>query len=378
MEVSRIEAISPKQIDWRKLTSKEIIKYDAQGVNVPPEYLQWAKEFRNDIEASDKDETTYEMAHSTDTTTQSTASTVQSTESDDTETDENSTETEENPEDSVEKTAAQTKRESLEESGTSLRRQALIFTKDSKTASKETMVSNIIMAATEDKSENEIQKLEMYMKILLAQAESAQNELKAEVDKINEDSSSYSLNKINKLEKQLERYGTQAQTTLASEETQFNEFDATLLAQTGTILNAADFGSETSIIGNELLASRHRGIWAWIIDHIIGKNAVKVGDQTVDRAKSAAENQSEALNTNADNLAKVQDFKTEVENKTGIAATPQAKESDNQNSDNKDNEDSASNTEQNSTETDQAASASIDKILQAKIRKGEEVNTNTA
>ena len=28
MDVSRIEAISPKQIDWRKLTAKEIIKYE--------------------------------------------------------------------------------------------------------------------------------------------------------------------------------------------------------------------------------------------------------------------------------------------------------------------------------------------------------------
>ena len=62
MNVSRIEAISPKQIDWRKLTAKEIIKYDNQGINVPPEYLQWAKEFRADLTANDKDETTYEMA----------------------------------------------------------------------------------------------------------------------------------------------------------------------------------------------------------------------------------------------------------------------------------------------------------------------------
>ena len=57
MDVSRIEAISPKQIDWRKLTAKEIIKYDNQGVEVPPEYLQWAKDFRADLTANDKDET---------------------------------------------------------------------------------------------------------------------------------------------------------------------------------------------------------------------------------------------------------------------------------------------------------------------------------
>ena len=60
MEVSRIGAISPQQIDWRRLTAKEIIKYEQQGIEVPTQYLQWAQEFRASLDSND--ETTYEMA----------------------------------------------------------------------------------------------------------------------------------------------------------------------------------------------------------------------------------------------------------------------------------------------------------------------------
>ncbi len=379
MEVSRIEAISPKQIDWRKLTSKEIIKYDAQGVNVPPEYLQWAKEFTADIEASDKDKTTYEMAHSPEAAAETSTQPQQTTTETDTETEtgevtDETAEGSETEEPEQPKTAAQTKRENLEDAGVSLRRQAQIFTGDSKEASRETFISNLIMSAIEDKSNSEIQQLEMYMKILLAKAESTQNELKAEIDKINDnDNHGYSLNKINRLEKELERYGTSAQTTLAGEDAEFNQFDTSLLQQSETILNAADFGSETSLIGSDLLSSSsHRG-WHWLLDRIIGRRAIKVGDKTVDRAKAASETQDEALSTNSSNISKVQDFKSEVENKTGVAGIPQAKENNNQTSQETKDEGEKSGTA-SVTETDKAASANLDKILQAKIRKGEEAN----
>ena len=62
MDVARINMITPKQIDWRKLTAKDIIKYDAQGMEIPSQYLQWARAFHVDLEKNDTDETTYEMA----------------------------------------------------------------------------------------------------------------------------------------------------------------------------------------------------------------------------------------------------------------------------------------------------------------------------
>ena len=70
MDVSRISMTTPKIIDWRRLTAKEIIKYDNEGINVPQEYLSWARAFRVDLEKNDTDETTYEMAISKPTTPQ--------------------------------------------------------------------------------------------------------------------------------------------------------------------------------------------------------------------------------------------------------------------------------------------------------------------
>ena len=62
MNVSAIGPVSASQIDWRRLTAKEILEYDEQGVQVPEQYLQWAKSFQDDLAAGDKDNTTYEMA----------------------------------------------------------------------------------------------------------------------------------------------------------------------------------------------------------------------------------------------------------------------------------------------------------------------------
>ncbi|MGN0030366.1 MAG: hypothetical protein ACI37Q_00250 [Candidatus Gastranaerophilaceae bacterium] len=358
MEISRIEAISPKQIDWRKLTSKEIIKYDAQGVNVPPEYLQWAKEFINEVNANDKDETTYEMAHSANTTQQTTQEMPISQDSENSNTTDTTTE-------EPQKTAAQTKRENLENAGQSLRKQAIIFTKDSKNASKETIAASRYIEATKDKSDNEIEALESYMQALLAQAEATQNELKNEISKLNnEDNSSYSINKINQLNKQLQRYGNLAQTNISGKETMFNEFNSDILSTSGTILNAADFGSETALIGNELINSNNAG--RFFFNYIIGRQAVVIGERTVNSAILSADLQSEGLDKNGQNLTKLQGYKTEVENKTGVAALSNSKK-ENENSKTNNNSENNSDKSQN---TAQAASANLDKILQAKIRKG--------
>ena len=113
MDVSRIEAVSPKQIDWRKLTAKEIIKYDSQGIDVPAEYLQWAKQFRSDITANDKDETTYEMATSS-------ANIIQKVETEQASTTNNSTEEPQTTTPEEKEPTAKELRKSMEDEGASL------------------------------------------------------------------------------------------------------------------------------------------------------------------------------------------------------------------------------------------------------------------
>lgn len=365
MNVSRIEAISPKQIDWRKLTAKEIIKYDNQGINVPPEYLQWAKEFRADLTANDKDETTYEMASKN--VNPSPAETAQSpvdTESGD----ENSAQETDEPID--EKTTAQQKRQDLQDSGVSLRKQAKIFTKDSKEASKSVLQSAAIISNTEDMSNNEIQALDNYMSQLLSKAESIQNELKSEVAKINDGKNDVlSFGKINKLQKRLEQYGNEGQANLAGAEADFNQYESIINGHTDAIFNAQDFGTETIGVGKELLKSKSHGFF--LFDYIIDKRAVRSGERAVNFSEITAQIQTEALTENSENKAAVAGLKNDVQDKTGVAAISQSKQGDNDGS--KGGEENPSDPSNKATEVDKAASANLDQVLQAKIKKGENI-----
>ena len=174
MDVSRIEAISPKQIDWRKLTAPEIIEYKEQGVEVPSQYLQWAQSFLNDVNAADTDETTYESAN-TQTTTPTAESAPITNESSDVadSTAEEGAEIEEEP-----KTPAEAKREEMEAGGASLVDIAKVFIKDSRDSRGDTVRSSFVMAVTANQSENEIQALDNHMKALLNKADAIQKELK--------------------------------------------------------------------------------------------------------------------------------------------------------------------------------------------------------
>jgi len=379
MDVSRIEAISPKQIDWRKLTSQEIIDYDAQGVEVPAEYLQWAKEFRNDINAHDKDETTYETANSTATTVQKSSSSVSVTADTDDTTDDTTSAADDTSsagqEQDENKTEAQAQRQALEEAGVSLRKQARIFTGESKASSKALIRSIMTIVAVENASKSEIAALESYMEKILSDAEKAQNELKAEVGKINDNKSDKgTFDKINRLEKQLEKYGTAAQAKNAASETDFNNYDTKINDQTDAILHAQDYGTETVGVGEDLLSSLH-GRRFYILDYLIGKKAVKSGNKAVDRAETTSEVQAQALETNTANSGKVSEYKSQIQDKTGVAAVKTQNNTDNQTTQETKDEGGSTDANKNSqTETDKAASGNLDQILQAKIKKGENVN----
>lgn len=369
MDVSRIEAISPKQIDWRKLTAKEIIKYESTGIEVPPEYLQWARAFHADLEANDTDEVTYEK----DTSQQLQTQNPQEIVSIDTSEQDGEVSDDMPPED---KTAAQSKREELQNAGVSLRSQARIFTKDSKEATRETFLSAAVISVMEDLSNNEIQALDSHMKEILSKAEADQNELKGEITKINDSKNDPStFGKINKLQKQLEQYGNEGQAELVAAEGNFEMYGSTISSQAETILNAQDFGTETIGVGNELLTSIKGHSLFKIIDIVVGHRAVKTGKRTVDFSEKVGSLQTQAESTNSDNKSAVSGYKNDVENKTGVAPIELSKQADNDSSFEQQDEAEKSATGNQATETDKAASANLDQVLQAKIRKGEVVES---
>lgn len=378
MDVSRIEAISPRQIDWRRLTANQIIKYQEQGVDVPSQYIQWAQNFVNSIYSDDV--TTYEKATSSpsvetstntsDVTSENTEETAPVDESGDTTTEETN------------KTEAQTKREQLQQDGVSLVDQAISFTSDSNAGRKAVNESASIISDAQDASVNEIQELESYMDELLAKAEQTQNEFKNEVSKINEDKSDKStFVKINRLQQELQKMGTQGQSEISATEANLIGFDSLINAQTPTIDSALDFGGETVTVGNELMdVAKRSGLMGIFYYMPIAKTTINAGNSAVDASDNTLNLQNETLDINNANKSTASSFKIQVQSKTGVAAAPvlkgEAGSDENSDSNSQDAGKTQNNSTSNSDKTDLAnnQTASLDEILKKKIREGQYVD----
>ncbi|CDE98360.1 unknown [Clostridium sp. CAG:813] len=378
MDVSRIEAISPRQIDWRRLTANQIIKYQEQGVDVPSQYIQWAQNFVNSIYSDDV--TTYEKATSSssvetstntsDVTSENTEETAPVDESGDTTTEETN------------KTEAQTKREQLQQDGVSLVDQAISFTSDSNAGRKAVNESASIISDAQDASVNEIQELESYMDELLAKAEKTQNEFKNEVSKINEDKSDKStFAKINRLQQELQKMGTQGQSEISATEANLIGFDSLINAQTPTIDSALDFGGETVTVGNELMdVAKRSGLMGIFYYMPIAKTTINAGNSAVDASDNTLNLQNETLDINNANKSTASSFKIQVQSKTGVAAAPVLKGEAGSDENSDPNSQEARKTQNNSTsnsdKTDLAnnQTASLDEILKKKIREGQYVD----
>lgn len=378
MDVSRIEAISPRQIDWRRLTANQIIKYQEQGVDVPSQYIQWAQNFVNSIYSDDV--TTYEKATSSssvetstntsDLTSENTEETAPVDESGDTTTEETN------------KTEAQTKREQLQQDGVSLVNQAISFTSDSNAGRKAVNESASIISDAQDASVNEIQELESYMDELLAKAEQTQNEFKNEVSKINEDKSDKStFAKINRLQQELQKMGTQGQSEISATEANLIGFDSLINAQTPTIDSALDFGGETVTVGNELMdVAKRSGLMGIFYYMPIAKTTINAGNSAVDASDNTLNLQNETLDINNANKSTASSFKIQVQSKTGVAAAPvlkgEAGSDENSDSNSQEAGKTQNNSTSNSDKTDLAnnQTASLDEILKKKIREGQYVD----
>lgn len=378
MDVSRIEAISPRQIDWRRLTANQIIKYQEQGVDVPSQYIQWAQNFVNSIYSDDV--TTYEKATSlssvetstntSDVISENTEETAPVDESGDTTTEETN------------KTEAQTKREQLQQDGVSLVNQAISFTSDSNAGRKAVNESASIISDAQDASVNEIQELESYMDELLTKAEQTQNEFKNEVSKINEDKSDKStFAKINRLQQELQKMGTQGQSEISATEANLIGFDSLINAQTPTIDSALDFGGETVTVGNELMdVAKRSGLMGIFYYMPIAKTTINAGNSAVDASDNTLNLQNETLDINNANKSTASSFKIQVQSKTGVAAAPVLKGEAGSDENSDSNSQEAGKTENNSTsnsdKTDLAnnQTASLDEILKKKIREGQYVD----
>ena len=407
MDVSRIEAYNPNKINWRNLTAKEILKYEKQGVHVPDVYSQWAHEFLSNVQKYDNDEVTYEKAKSITRHQSNEAKTNEQSRSNKN-TNINDLDNPEQPEDqtseqdsalvagnanidtsseggsasnadgteAIQLTAAQTKRKNFQDNGVSLRKQAVSFTQDSKETGQQAVAETQSVQSLQDSSDNEIAELEGAMKELIAEAEAKQQELRQEVDKINhEKSDSSTFAQIDKLQKELEQLGMGGQNQIAQTEGLLRGYGSEILAGQEVMLNAADFGTETIDVGNELLSTTG-GEWWFNIDRIIGKKAVNAGQNALAKAYEGEDAVRSADTANNANIGRIPELKNGVSDTTGVEAQNDkeqgnASEQDPITGKEKEADKDVKTAQNDGTDTTDKLNISIDELVKRKVRRGE-------
>ena len=373
MEVSRIEAAPTKIIDWRRLTAKEIIKYNNDGVEVPPQYLKWAIDFRQDLEKNDKDDITYEMAekqkieenkekNNIDTNTAKENEEAEVTVSPD------GIAEESNPANDVNnKTPAEKKREDMQNDGKSLIKQGITFILETRKINREDIATGMTIQNAEKKATQEIEELEGEMSTLISRAESIKNDIKAEYENINTEGKNNKMTfaKINRLQQKLQTYGQVGQSRLASSEGDFTVYETIINSKNGIIDQAMDYGAVTTDIGNELLSKTSA---PYVSAYgILGRNAVAEGTFASKSAERNTEIKNEANSVNNKNKMHVYELEARVENKTGVEGYSLTADGEQAIED----KEKIKTQTAAATETDKAASASLDQVLLAKLRRGQ-------
>ena len=360
MDVSRIEAISPNKIDWRKLTAPEIIEFKEQGVEVPTLYLQWAQNFMNDVNSADKDETTYESAVSGIKSTKTTS---------------DSTEEEKEPLYNT-MSAAEYRAELREytQQGmsyapkTTMLELGIIFTEISKEKTIDSQAAQINADSVDDQGENTIEALESYMSNLLDRINSANEELNAEKNNKN-DSNRHS--KILRLSRKVKELGETGQNVLAGYGLTLENFQQLIEDEKSITASGLDYGSETIDISKNMPFDFHTFI------HKI--QAKRAGEKLVDKSTEAMDTQTDVVKSLDDKMSTVDDFKHQVAEAAGVGASSAAEIGANADSNGESSSESAKSSavaQNDGTEQSEKASRTIDEILKAKIRRGENVSND--
>ena len=408
MDISRIEAYNPNKINWRSMTAKEILKYEKEGVHVPDVYAQWAHDFLDNVQKYDNDEVTYENAKAITRHQSNEAKANENTRghehtkikdldkpdgSEDKESEEaqavvaenanipqTTTDSEsapaQNGTEAIQMTAAQLKRKDFQDKGVKLREQAVSFSQDSQNSGSEAEASANAIKEIKSNSDNEIAELEGAMRELIAEADAKQQELKNQVNIINKEKSNHStFAKIEKLQKELEQLGMNGHNEISQGESTLRGYRGEIAAGQEVMLTAADFGTETVDVGNELLSTTG-GAWWFNIDRMVGQNAVNAGNSAIDNAKSGESSVRSADSANNANIGKVPELKNGITDKTGVriqnAVTQgNASEQDPITGKEKESDKDVKTASNDGTDPTDKLHISIDELVKRKVRRGE-------
>ena len=374
MDVSRIEAISPRQIDWRRLTANQIIKYQEQGVDVPSQYIQWAQNFVNSIYSDDV--TTYEMSESNsntispqktsvDTTTTTTSESETSPTVDDTNQDENEDEKNLSASDYVALLKSQ-----------GMGKIPIAGELKTKSEEKKTESDNSadICYSSADSAAVSIENLESYMSDLLSHA----NDIKSQMQQLKnkKDDTGSNISKLNKLSQQLKNLGTTGQNTVLVYSGEFSGLQSLVSEQLTPINSASDYGETTIEAGKNILA----------VPGFISfrRSVINAGERAVSSSETAQGIQTQADNSITQDINSAKSFKNEITATTGVANASINENGNNKQSNNEEgkspvgsnsNSQKSDKTSQNDkTDLANNQTASLDEILKKKIREGQYVD----
>ena len=370
MEVSRIEAAPTKIIDWRRLTAKEIIKYNNDGVEVPPQYLKWAIDFRQDLEKNDKDDITYEMAQQEKIDEKNkkikSESDINTANRDQTINDESSAAettsaipTEDKEKDPQDMTAKE-RRQKLKDDGASIFKQGIIFMGESRERTQLAKDGKNEVEKAENQSDNEIAGVEAYMQNLLAEA----SEIKSKIDAAKSNKSSDAQAEIRRLRTQLRALGINAQSMLAGTDADIDNYQAIIEDNFTIGDDAIDYGNETVDIGDEIKRIPFY--------YPFGKYAERVGNRAVDAGDEVNAAATEADNINKSNKSRVSSLQNEVTIETGVGEASENIQKDKNKEDETANKNDPVNTIE-ANDADKIASGNLEQVVLAKLRRGQDV-----
>lgn len=364
MDVTRIEAVSPKLIDWRKLTAKEIIKYETTGIDVPSEYLQWARNFQLDLELNDNDEITYEKAIATVSNSSVNNSATSNGEEGGSEL-EKTTQTEEEP------LTAKQKYQQMRDNGDGLYKIGKTFKADSDTKAGNSEDSSATLGIVEETSNSEIEALESYMSDLLSKA----TDIKSQIATLKNKKLDTDFSKINRLQNDLKNLGIVGQGIAAQYDGDMSEFKSIIDSQAAIGPDAKDYGTESVDIAERL---KRQGLTPFTIHHyILGLRLAKSGKNAMNKGDNASQVFQETSNSNSENMSKISGIQSTIANQTGVAAAVGKNENSESNKDNnkkQESEKSVQTAQNDGTDTTAKATTNLDEILKAKIRRGENVD----
>ena len=141
------------------------------------------------------------------------------------------------------------------------------------------------------------------------------------------------------------------------------------------MLSAADFGTETIDVGNELLSTTG-GAWWFNIDRMVGENAVKAGDNALTKALAGEDAARSADSANNANIGKVPELRNDITDKSGVrvqnALTQgNASEQDPITGKEKEADKDVKTAQNDGTDTTDKLHLSIDELVKRKVRRGE-------